>query len=153
VTGCGTVAGRQWAAFGLESQGDAIDAITQAGRAWAVRKDMAEMRVAAVAMHLGPTHEPAVVRLFAHHLGVKRGKEAGPAGAGIEFCLLVEKRRITADAAEGAGILGEIVMGEGALGRVLAGDLVGKVGKLGLPFRFGLDDLVHHGDSCLLPAM
>ena len=129
--------------FRLEPQGDAVHAVAQPRGRRAVGKDMAQMRVAARAMHLGALHEKAAVDRLAHHLRVQRRKEAGPAGAAFELRCLVEQRRIAAHAGIAPGGLRKAVVGKGAFGAMLARDLVGQVRQLRTPFGVGLFYSVH----------
>src|ERR1700679_4140542 len=67
--------------------------------------------------------------------------EAGPAGAGIEFCGGVEKSGVATDAAENSfGVIVGIFVGVGALGAFVARDFVGVGGKLFAPFGVCFDD-------------
>jgi hypothetical protein len=89
---------------------------------------MAKMRITAVAVDLGAGHEKRTVLLFAHHLAARAIDgliERRPAGAAFELMGLIKERRAAACAAEGAGGLGEVVVGPCALGSVFAGHAVG----------------------------
>src|SRR5581483_1917586 len=70
--GLGAFAGR------FECQSRAVDAIARAGRLRAVGKDVAKMRLALGAAHLGAAHEQRAVVVLAHRLLVCRGIEARP---------------------------------------------------------------------------
>jgi hypothetical protein len=106
---------------------------------------MAKMAVAARAMHLGAAHEEATVDGLAHGLGAHRLPERRPPRAAVELGRRVEKRRAASRAEKGPLALGEIVMGEGALGPVLAHDLVAEIAECRAPFGIRLDDFVHFG--------
>lgn len=104
---------------------------------------MAQMRIAAGAMHLGPCHEKPPVHRFFDLCGVDGLIKRRPAGAAFEFGVLVEQGRATADAQIGAVILGEIVMRSGPFGAMFARDLKGQIGQLCAPFGIRLDDFIH----------
>lgn len=55
----GQCAGLLLSVFGLKRQGHTVDAIPQARGSGAIGKDMPQMRLTTVAMHLGALHEPA----------------------------------------------------------------------------------------------
>ena len=104
---------------GMKIERDAVHAIAQPGRLRSVVEDMAEMAAAALAMHLGASHEKAAVALGFDRV-FKRLVKARPAGAAVEFGRGLEQRL----AAPGAMIDARIVVlveraGAGALGAVL----------------------------------
>lgn len=103
------------------------------------------MRLAAVAVHLGPFHEKAPVDAFADHFWIDRLVEAGPACAAVEFMGLVKDGCSAADTHVGAGVFGEILVAAGALCPVFARDLIGQIRELLAPFGVGFDDFVHRG--------
>src|SRR5690606_23579262 len=93
-----------------------VEAVALAGRLRAVRKDMAEMRVAAAAQDLRALHGEAAVGLGADRGRFDGGVEARPAGAGIVLGGGVEQRLAAADADVGAGLLAGVARaGEGPL--------------------------------------
>src|SRR5262245_11918141 len=122
-------------------QRDTVDAIARAGGFRPVGEDMAEMRIARRAADLGAAHEPRAVLVLAHGVRLGRRPEAGPAGAGIEFCIRRKQRRTAAHAFEHAVALFTVErMREGGLGAVLAGDAV-LLGREQLsPLLVGLGD-------------
>ena len=79
-------------------QGNAVDAIAQAGGIGPVGKDVPKMSLAIGAAHLCPAHEKGAIFMFAHGAGVGRGIEARPASGGIVFRFRVEQGSATADA-------------------------------------------------------
>src|SRR3954470_17813909 len=88
------------ASLRLQLQGCRVDAVAQSGRSRTVLEHMAEMTIALRAQHFGSDHAVADVAFFVDML-VGRGRgEAGPAAAGIEFCVGFEQRL----AAAGAGV-------------------------------------------------
>src|SRR6185503_14261852 len=128
----------------LELERRGVHAVAQARGLGAVVEDVPEVRVATRAQHLGALREPAVVLLLRDVLLRHRLEEARPAGAGVELGLGAEERQAAAGALVHARVLGGVVLaGEGALGAVLAHDLVLLLGELGLPLGVGLDDLFH----------
>ena len=66
-----------------------------------------------------------------------------PAGARFEFLGGVEQRRAAAHAMEQTCAIGEVVMGERALGSVFARDLEGQIRLLRAPFLICSGDLFH----------
>ena len=104
---------------------------------------MAKMSVAAVAVDLGPAHEKAAVDAFADSLGVERPKERRPSGAAVELGRSVKERSPAARAAEGAGTLGKVIVGEGAFGAMFAHDLEAEIPQSRAPFGIRLGDFVH----------
>src|SRR5712671_6490838 len=102
---------------------------------------MAQVRVALGAEDLGTAHEHAVV-VFGGDVFLRgRGREAGPAGAGIELFVAAEERGTAADAAVDALlVVVPVLPGEGALGALLArdGELFGC--QILLPLGIALDD-------------
>src|SRR5215475_8395242 len=102
-------------------QGNAVDAIAQAGRIGPVGKDMPKMSFAIGASHLCPAHEKRAIFMLAHGAPVSRSIETRPAGAGIVFGFRAEQRGTTADAAIRArALLLRLGVAEGALGSMLA---------------------------------
>jgi hypothetical protein len=76
--------------FVVEFQCCGVDAVSQAGRFWAVLEDVAEMRTAPAADYLGPYHRAAGVHRLLGAVGVDRRREAGPAASGVELCFRSE---------------------------------------------------------------
>lgn len=109
----------------------------------AIGKDVAQMPVASVAMHLGPAHEKTSVFLFAHHLGVQRLIKRRPACATVKFVALIEQRRVAALAPVSTRIFREIVISEGPFCAVFAQDLERQIIQLCAPFRVRLYNLIH----------
>src|SRR5262245_13087852 len=109
---------------GLEREGDAVDAVAQAGGRRAVGEHMAQVAAAAAAVHLRAHHEVAAV-LGGLHGARLRIVEARPAGAALELGLGNEQRLSAAGALERAGpLLGKQRAAARRLGAVLAHDVV-----------------------------
>lgn len=79
-----------FAFFRLEFQRDAVDAIPQARWVWPIGEDMAQMSLAAGAMHFGPAHEQAAIFALAHHFGIHRLIKRWPASAAFELMRLIK---------------------------------------------------------------
>ncbi len=114
-------------------QRHAIDTVSQPRRLWPIRKDVAKMPVAAIAMHFGATHEQTAVILFADRFLIHRLIERGPPGAAVELVRLIKQTRATSLAGVLAWVFREIVVGKRALRSMFAQNLVLKIIKLGAP--------------------
>src|SRR5687768_7194079 len=81
-------------------QGDAVDAVAQAGRRRAVGEHVAEVSAAAAAVHLGPHHAVGAI-----HGGLDRSlerlEEARPSRAALELAPGHEERLFAAGAGKG----------------------------------------------------
>ena len=64
---------------GNKAQGRGVDAVAQAGRRWAVVKDMAEVGITLAAAYLGAQREEAAVLFFRNIPGLQRSSKTGPA--------------------------------------------------------------------------
>src|ERR1035438_5741797 len=128
----------------FEAQRRGVDAIALAGGRRPVGKQVAQVRVALAAQHLGALHEEAPVGFGAHVL-VRRGRgKARPSRPGIELVAGEEQLRSTARAAVHAGfVIVPIAAREGALGAFLARYREFFGCQLALPFGVGLDDFLH----------
>src|SRR5262249_28262165 len=123
---------------GPEGERHAVHAVTETGGRRAVVEHVAEVAAAAAAVHLGADHQEAGVVARRH--GVRqRGVEARPAGVALELGLRREERERAAGAEERAvAVLVHERARPGALGALLAEDVVGGGGEEGLPLRIGL---------------
>jgi hypothetical protein len=88
-----------------ELQGNAVDAVAEAGRSGAVIEDMSLMAAASSTVDFHPGHEKSGVRPFFHHLGIDRLPEAWPAGAAIELMFRGIGGQVTARAIIGARLV------------------------------------------------
>src|SRR6185295_17293800 len=123
-----------------ERERAAVHAVARAGRLRPIRKDVPQMRVACCAAHFGAPHEERAVVVLAHGAFCDRCEKARPAGARFEFGGGRKQRRAAGDAVEHALALFLIERaGEGALGAVLAGDMILLGCELLAPFGIGLD--------------
>src|SRR3954470_22637351 len=89
----------------FEFEGDAVQAIAQAGRCRAVIEDVAEMRTATRAKHFVAFHPEAAVF---HTRDDSRNEwlcETGPARAGFELGIAGEQWRVAAGAMENAAAM------------------------------------------------
>src|SRR3954470_24936931 len=84
-----------------EDEGEAVHAVTQAGRPRPVVEDVSEMAAAAPAEHFGAAHSEAGVGAGQHGVG-EGAEEARPAGAALELCVGGEQRQSAAGAGEDA---------------------------------------------------
>src|ERR1017187_3540914 len=128
----------------FEAERGGVDAIALAGGRRAVGKQVAQMRVALAAQHLGALHEEALVGFGGDVLFRRRRGKARPSRAGIEFVAGKEQLRSAARAAVHTRfVIVPIAPSEGALGTLLARyrELFGC--QLALPFGVGLDDFLH----------
>src|SRR5690606_38492266 len=110
---CRGKAGRMRRSGRDEFEGDAVDAIAQAGGRRAVLEDMALVAAAIGAVHLDALHAQCVVDRGAQG-PVDEGIEARPAGAALELGVGGEERLLAAGAMEGAGAM--LVIERGAVG-------------------------------------
>ena len=103
---------------------------------------MAQMRVAVGAADFGAHHEERAVLVLAHRVRAHRLVKARPAGAAVELRVRGKQRPVTAHAGVNALVLGVPVRpGKGALGAVLAGDVILLGRQLRAPLGIGFDDL------------
>ena len=93
----------------LAHHAHAVDAVAQAGELGPVLEDVAQVRVAASAHHLGEVIVIAEVGPGLDGLFRDGSPKAGPSGAGVEFGLAVEQRRPAADAMIDARDLGVVL--------------------------------------------
>src|SRR3990172_5012711 len=108
-----------------EVEGDRVHAVALSGRGRTVGEDVAQVRVAAGAEHLGADHPVVAVGLGANPVRSDRGGEARPARAGVELGLRVEELVPAARAAvDPVGLRRVVPAGEGPLGALAAADLV-----------------------------
>src|ERR1039457_4281638 len=128
----------------FEAQRRGVDAIALASGRRAVGKQVAQVRVALAAQHLGALHEEAPVGFGADVLVGGGGGETRPSGAGIELVAGEEQLRSAARAAVHARfVIVPIEAREGAFGTLLARYRELFRCQLTLPFGVGLDDLLH----------
>ena len=131
--------------FALAGEGErgGVDAVAQAGGAGTVGEDVAEMAAAAGAGDLDAPHAEAQVLVLLDGFGVGGNHEAGPAAAGVELGAAQKEQRAAAGAVVVAGlvILGERA-GEGALGALLAQDVILLGRERGAPLGVAADDLL-----------
>ena len=108
---------------------------------------MPQMRIAPGAVDFRAAHEPTAIFLFPDSFFIDRCIETWPSRAAVEFCALLEQRGTATHATECAIVLWEVVVGEGTLGRMFAGDAIGRILKLCAPFRVSFDQFFHltHG--------
>ena len=124
----------------MELQRVAVHAIAQASRLRTVVEDVAEMSAAAATMDLGAQHAEGAVLGRADGI-LQRLVKTWPAGAALEFRLRREQRQVATGAGEDSlAMLLEQRTGPGALGALLAQDLILLRRELGTPFRVGLLD-------------
>src|SRR5579883_1528488 len=125
----------------MKIQGKAVHAVAQAGGLRPVVEDVAKMPAAAAAMHLRSQHPEGTVLGDADGV-VERLIEARPAGAALELGLGGEQGQVAAGAGEDAlAVLVQERAGPGALGALVAQDLILLRGELGAPLGIGLLDL------------
>ena len=86
----------------LELQGDAIQAIAEAGWFWTVIEDVTEVRSAARAKNFVAFHSHGGVVRDDNERRDEWLSETGPAGARLKFNVAGKQRRVTADTAEHA---------------------------------------------------
>ena len=126
-----------------------VHAVTQMRGRWAILENMAEMRAAAVAHHLGPAHAVGVVRGGLDLFFLERGVKARPTASGVILGVGAEKL-VPAAYAEIHALVVEvpITAGKGALGSFLPGNRELLGGKKFAPFFVGfLDFLAHHAPA------
>ena len=106
--------------FYRELQRHRVEAVPQAGWAWAVREHVAEVAAAPSADDLVANHAVAGVAVNADVLRVERCIEARPAGARLELGSRPEEWQIAESAVVHAGLLfGEQPTAEGRFGPLL----------------------------------
>ena len=84
---------------GLKAERDAVDAVPQPGRWWAILENVAEMTSTSVAVDLGARHPEAAVGRGADS-ALERSKKAGPSGSALEFPLSLEEHLPTSGTSE-----------------------------------------------------
>src|SRR5690606_3170150 len=75
--------GRPGASLLFEVERQGVDAVAEARRSRAIGEDVAEVRVARAATHLGAAHAVAVVAQLPDVRSRRRSLEARPAAAGV----------------------------------------------------------------------
>ncbi len=129
-----------------------IHAVAQAGGPRAIVENMAQMRIATGADHLGAHGTETGVGLLDYILLGNGLPETGPAGARVELGIRVIQRRGAADAAERAMTVLVIQRpGERTFGARMTRHIVGLGRQQRAPFGIGLDDLVHQHGSLAYP--
>lgn len=88
---------------------------------------MAQMCLAAIAVHLGPAHKEASIYLFADHLCIQRLEKGWPSRATFELRILVEQWGSTADTHVGTGPLRKVFVCSSPFRPVFASDLIGQI--------------------------
>jgi len=84
---------------GLEGQGDAVDAVAQSGRRRTIVEDVAEVAVAATAMH-GRAHHAERSVLGGFDCVLERRPKARPPGSAVELRARREQDKVAAPARE-----------------------------------------------------
>src|SRR5690606_25291670 len=141
-----------------ELQGRRVHAVAQPGRLGSVGEDVSEVGVAGGAEDLDATHPVAEVLLGPDGVAADRCPEAGPPRPGVVLGVGVEELVAAAGAAVDAVALEvPVLAGGGALGALLAADVVLLRRELPAPLFVGLDDLPGHrlppgGDARTLPG-
>src|SRR5689334_9691174 len=139
----------------IEFESGAVDAVAKAGRVRAIGEDVPEVGFTARTANLGPPHEVRVVLNLFESVVPGGLVEARPAAARVIFGVGGEEWLSAADAVEHAcTLLAVIGMREGALGAVLARDVILLGRQLALPlglrlFDFGLGVVGRHGASAI----
>ena len=111
--------------FLLKSQGIAVHAVALAGGLGAVVEDVAEVAATFGAHNLVAAHAKAIIRSHLNTGGSGRGEEAGPAGARLKLGIGGEEQVVVGGAIVGTdGVVIVVFAGEGALGTLLAQDVV-----------------------------
>ncbi len=106
---------------------------------------MAEMSIADIAGNFSAHHTVATVGYFPYIGRIDGSEVAGPAAAGIEFCIGGEQRRVTAYAGVGARfVVVPIATGECGFGMRLAGYAVIECIELTAPLGIGFYDFVFY---------
>ena len=127
----------------LEVERRRVHAVAQSGRPRAIRKHVAQMRIALGAARLGARHAITGVGVLRDVLAVGGGKEARPSGSRIKLCFRAKQQRATADAVvRSVVVFVPVLAGESALGAAGAGHLILLRSKLLPPLGVGLGDLV-----------
>src|ERR1017187_575253 len=130
--------------FWVKAQRRGVDAIALAGGSGAIRKNVAQVRVALGAKRLGALHEKAVVALGGDVFFRRGRRETRPSGAGIELLIGAEQFGAAADAAIHPGLVViPIAARKRALGALFAGygELLRR--QFRLPFGIAFHDFVH----------
>src|SRR5467141_2922518 len=130
-----------------------VDAVALAGRRGPVLEHVAEMTAAPAAVHLHPLHAVARIAFGGDGAGVRRAREARPAGAALELVVGAEQLRAAARAEEAPRLV--IVpqrSTEGALGPLLAQHAILLERQLAAPLFVALLDLVVHGAADSNPS-
>src|SRR5439155_21014744 len=121
-----------------------VDAITLAGRRWAVRKNMTEVAATVRAHDLRAHHAVAHVALCLDRLLAGRRVERGPTAAGVVLGVCDEQLRSATCAAVGARLEDVVVLAaERRLGSLLAQNPVLLGRELSPPLLFCFLDLGH----------
>jgi hypothetical protein len=131
----------------VQFQSGGVDAVALAGGIRAVVENVAEVGVAAAALHLGTRHPVARVGFGLDRFLAGGSIETGPAGAGVIFRVGSKKRLAAANALVGAGRFGvRVLTSEGGLSSFLPGHIVLIRREFFLPVVFVLGDFLGHGD-------
>src|SRR5438445_10273445 len=130
-----------------------VDAVALARRCGPILEHVAEMAAAPTAVHLHPLHAVARIPCRGDRAGLGRAREAGPAGAALEFVVRAEQLGAASRAEEAARLV--VVpkrAAEGALGPLLAEDAVLLGRQLAAPLFVAFLDLVVHGAADTNPS-
>ncbi|SLM41872.1 hypothetical protein NSND_50259 [Nitrospira sp. ND1] len=120
-------------------QGDAVDAVAEAGGSRAVIEDMSLMAATPGAVDFHPRHEKSGVRTFLHHLGVDRLPKAWPTGAAIELMFRGIGGQVTARTIIGTRLVIFVERTrKGPFGIFMPQDLIDRGREQFLPFVVGL---------------
>lgn len=107
---------------------------------------MAQVRVAPRTGNSNAFHPEGIVFNELHVFFRDRRPEAGPARAGLEFCLGIKQRRAAAGAAEDPSVVQvPVLAGKRALRAFMASDLKDLLCKLLLPLLVALHHFCHGG--------
>src|SRR5437867_3279350 len=124
-----------------------VDAVALAGGAGAVVEHVAQMATAALARHLGPDHEEALVRVQLDVRSVHGLGEAGPPGSRFELRPGVEELGTAPGASVDAIVVDvPVLAGEGPLGAFAPEHLVLLRREAPAPFLFAGRDIGLHVD-------
>jgi len=125
------------------SQSSRVDAIPEAGRCWAIVKDMSKVSIATAANDFRRGSNQASVDSGCDHLDINWLKEAGPAGAGVELRIAFKQRLATANTLVHAIIVRiPVLASETRFGSFLPGDFELLGCQQFLPLTLGLHNLL-----------
>ena len=82
---------------GHKPKGSRVDTVPEPSRGRAIRKNVPKVGVTGVADDFRSDHGERWVLFLPDHTVCGRGREAGPSATGLELCLGIKKRSVTAD--------------------------------------------------------